>query len=308
VSKSGPQPGDDRSPSNPSRARSLDSYVRATSLAAIGVSLVLIARRLPLGSLAGAMEEWVRGLGVWGPLAYAAVYVVAVVALVPASAMTIAAGAIFGPLVGTAVVSVGSNVGAGMAFLIARYLARDAVARRVRRYPRFDAIDRAIGEGGWKVVALLRLSPAVPFNLQNYLYGLTRVRFWPCVLTSWVAMLPGTLMYVYLGHAGRAGLEAASGGRTRTPAEWALLGIGLAATVAVTVYVTRLARKALHERSTVAPDPIGDPSAPVAPGWPWGTTALACVAVALVALAAYLQARPDAVDRRIPHHHMENHR
>lgn len=297
---SGPQSRVDRSPSNRSWVRSLDPYVRVTSLVTIGVCLVLIVRRLPLSSLAGDLEGWIRGLGVWGPLAYAAVYVVAVVALVPASAMTVAAGALFGPLVGTAVVSAGSTIGAALAFLIARHLARDAVARRVRRYPRFHAIDRAIGEGGWKVVALLRLSPAVPFNLQNYLYGLTRIRFWPCVLTSWVAMLPGTLMFVYLGHAGRAGLEAASGERTRTPAEWALLGIGLAATVAVTVYVTRLARKALQERSTVAPDPVGDPSAPVAPGWPWGTTALACGAVALIALAIYLQARPEAVDRPNP--------
>lgn len=300
----GVEESDDRSPG----ARSLEPYVRAVSLAAIGAGLVLIARRLPLGALAGSLEGWVRGLGVWGPLAYAAVYVVAVVALVPASALTIAAGAIFGPLVGTAVVSVGSTVGAALAFLIARHLARDAVARRARRYPRFAAIDRAIGEGGWKVVALLRLSPAVPFNLQNYLYGLTPIRFWPCVLTSWAAMLPGTLLYVYLGHAGRSGLEAASGGRTRTPAEWAMLGIGLAATVAVTVYVTRLARKALHERSTVAPDPVGEPAAPVARGWPWGTTALACIAVALIALAASLPARPDAVDRRPPPHRTENRR
>lgn len=305
---SGPQPGVDRSPSNPSRAGSLDPYVRVTSLVTIGVCLVLIVRRLPLSSLAADLEGWVRGLGVWGPLAYAAVYVVAVVALVPASAMTLAAGAIFGPLVGTAVVSAGSTLGAALAFLIARHLARDAVARRVRRYPRFDAIDRAIGEGGWKVVALLRLSPAVPFNLQNYLYGLTRVRFWPCVLTSWVAMLPGTLMYVYLGHAGRAGLEAASGGGTRTPARWAMLGIGLAATVAVTLYVTRLARKALSERSTVQAPPSEDSSPPAARGWRSGTTALACVAATLVALAAYVQTRPDPVNGRPLIERQENHR
>ena len=116
---------------------------------------------------------------------------------------------------GTIIVSLASTTGAALAFVIARYLARDSVARWVRRSPRFEAIDRAIGEEGWKIVALLRLSPAVPFNLQNYLYGLTKIRFWPCVLTSWAAMLPGTLMYVYLGVVGRAGLEAASGGRAR---------------------------------------------------------------------------------------------
>ena len=135
---------------------------------------------------------------------------------------------------------------------------------------------------------MLRLSPAVPFNLQNYLYGLTRIGFRPCVLTSWVAMLPGTLMYVYLGHAGRAGLEAASGGRARSPAEWAILVVGLAATVMVTVYVTRLARKALHEQSAFASGTAetsgerADPETPP-PGRSMGSTIL--VGVALVGLS-----------------------
>ena len=119
------------------------------------------------------------------------------------ASVTVAAGALFGSVVGVVVVSLASTTGAALAFLVARYLARDAVLRWVRRNPRYDAIDRAIGEGGWRVVALLRLSPLVPFNLQNYLYGLTAIRFWPCVLTSWAAMLPGTVVYVYLGHAGR---------------------------------------------------------------------------------------------------------
>ncbi|HZW31908.1 MAG TPA: VTT domain-containing protein, partial [Isosphaeraceae bacterium] len=99
------------------------------------------------------------------------------------------------------------------------------------------------------IVALLRLSPLVPFNLQNYLYGLTAIRFWPCVLTSWVAMLPGTVLYVYLGHAGRAGLEALAGRRGRSPAEWTLLAVGLAATLLVSVYVTALARRAIRRVS-----------------------------------------------------------
>lgn len=109
----------------------------------------------------------------------------------------------------------------------------------------FAAIDQAIAEGGWKIVALLRLSPAIPFNLQNYLYGLTPVAFWPYVLASWIAMLPGTFMYVYLGHL--AG-SAIAGDRQRSPLQWALLVVGLLATVAVTVYVTRLAKRKLNEQ------------------------------------------------------------
>lgn len=228
-------------------------YVRLALLALIVASLVVLGRRLPVGALVGGLEGRVRELGVWGPLVFGAVYVVAVVALVPASALTVVAGAVFGPVVGTIVVSAASTAGAALAFLIARYLARDEVARWARRHPRFEAIDRAIGAGGWKVVALLRLSPAVPFNLQNYLYGLTPIRLLPYVVTSWVCMLPGTILYVYLGHAGRAGLEAASGGRRRPPAEWVLLGVGVAASVAVSVYVARLARRALREQGPVAP-------------------------------------------------------
>ena len=161
-------------PERSTRIRSLGPSVRVASFVAIGASVWLIVRRLPLATLAGALEGWVRNLGVWGPAAFAVVYIIAVVALVPASMLTIAAGAIFGPVVGTIVVSMASTTGAALAFLVARYLARDAVARKARRDPRFEAVDRAIGEGGWRVVLLLRLSPAVPFNLQNYLYGLTR--------------------------------------------------------------------------------------------------------------------------------------
>ncbi len=214
-----------------------------------GLSLV---RRVPLEAALAALGGWLSALGPWGPLVFGLIYAGAVVLMVPGSALTLAGGALFGPVLGTITVSIASNVGAALAFVIARYLGRDAIARKIRANPKFDAIDRAIGEGGWKIVALLRLSPAVPFNIQNYLYGITRIGFWPCVLASWAAMLPGTLLYVSLGHVGRAGLEAASGsGRSRSPAEWALIAVGLLATVAVTVYVTRLARRAMQEQGSL---------------------------------------------------------
>ncbi len=281
-------------------ARRHAGAVKLISVAAIALSLFLIARRLPVGEMVESLSGLVRGLGVWGAIVYGLIYIVAVVALVPASALTIAAGAIFGLVAGTITVSLASTTGAALAFLIARYLARDAVARRVRRYPKFGAIDRAIGEGGWKIVAMLRLSPAVPFNLQNYLYGLTKIRFWPCVLTSWVTMLPGTLMYVYLGHAGRAGLEAASGGRSRGPGEWALIVVGLLATVAVTVYVTRLARRAMREHPGVTANgeelrPGGEDHATPAAGWPWGATITALLALVAVAVAVAAQIRPEVL-------------
>lgn len=197
------------------------AIIKWVSIALIVVSILLILRLLPIGPAINALQDWIGGLGIWGPVVFGLLYVVAVVLLVPASAITLAAGAFFGLLAGTVIVSLASTTGAALAFLISRYLARNRIAKMVEHYPRFDAVDKAINDGGWKLVALLRLAPAIPFNLQNYLYGLTGIRFWTCVLTSWVAMLPGTFMYVYLGRVGRAGLEAtAGGGQSRSPAEW----------------------------------------------------------------------------------------
>lgn len=181
----------------------------------------------------------------------------ATVLFVPGTILTLAAGAMFGLVVGTITVSIGSTLGAAFAFLIARYVARDKIAAMARGNRKFGAIDKAIGEGGWKIVAMLRLSPAIPFNLQNYLYGLTPVRFWPCVITSWVAMLPGTFLYVYLGHATGAAVGA---DRARTAAEWAMLAIGLLATAGVAVYITWLARRRLHEQLQEANEDAAVPS------------------------------------------------
>jgi uncharacterized membrane protein YdjX (TVP38/TMEM64 family) len=205
----------------------------------------------PLASQLRELESWVQDLGEWGPIVYGLIYAVAVVALVPASALTMGAGAVFGLGVGTLTASLASITGASLAFLIARYLARDLVARRLGRDPRFAAIDKAVARNGWVIVGLLRLSPAVPFNVQNYLYGVTGIGFWTHLATSWVAMLPGTVLYVYLGHVGRAGLDAVAGGSTRgrSLAEWALLSVGLVATLAFTILVTHLARRAMHAES-----------------------------------------------------------
>jgi len=203
-------------------------------------ALVAAGRLLPIAAWLAALEHWVRASGPWGVVVFAAVYVVAALAFVPGSVVTLAAGAIFGVVGGTVIVSIASTTAAALAFLIARYLARGAVQRLAERDRRFAALDQAIRDGGWKIVALLRLSPIVPFSLSNYLYGLTPVSFAPYVLASWIAMIPGTLLYVSIGAAGRA-----AAGRARTPAEWALIGVGIAATLVATVMITRMARRRL---------------------------------------------------------------
>jgi uncharacterized membrane protein YdjX (TVP38/TMEM64 family) len=149
-------------------------------------------------------------------------------------------------LAGLLAVSLSSTVGAALAFLIARFVARENHVHR-KKNESFGRIDASIREQGAKLVFLLRIVTH-SFNLSNYFYGLTAVKFWPYVLASWIGMLPGTLLYVYLGTVGRAGLQAASGvAAGRSPLEWTFLGVGLAATVAVTIWVTRIARKALKE-------------------------------------------------------------
>jgi uncharacterized membrane protein YdjX (TVP38/TMEM64 family) len=180
-------------------------------------------------------------MGPAGLFVYGVVYVVAVLLFVPGILMTLGAGLLFGLARGVILVSIASTVAAALAFLIARHLARPLVERWAKNRPEFAAIDRVIGEKGWKILVLLRLSPLVPFSLSNYLYGLTSVGLAPYVWTSWLAMLPATVVYVSIGAAGRQ----VGRGVQRSPAEWALLAAGLAATVAVTVCVTRLARREL---------------------------------------------------------------
>ncbi|MDA7978742.1 MAG: VTT domain-containing protein [Pirellulales bacterium] len=217
-----------------------------SSLLIVVAGGIAVVRLLPVGRLTDMLTGAIQDMGVWGPVLFAGVYVLATVLMLPGSALTLVGSGIFGLWWGLASVSVGSTVGAACAFLIARYVARPAVERKLAGSKTFKAVDRAVEQGGWKIVALLRLSPAIPFNIQNYLYGLTAIRFWPCVLASWVAMLPGTFMYVYLGYAGGEGVAAATGEQSKSMAEWVLLGIGLLATIVVTVYVTRLARRAMQ--------------------------------------------------------------
>jgi uncharacterized membrane protein YdjX (TVP38/TMEM64 family) len=209
------------------------------------VALVLLGREV--GGAIPRFATWVDGLGVWGPVVFMAGYATATVAFVPGSILTLAAGAIFGLLGGTVYVFVAATVGASAAFLVARYLARGAIERRMGDNPRFSAIDRAVGEQGRKIVFLLRLSPVFPFNFLNYGLGLTRVRFTDYLVAS-IGMLPGTLLYVYYGKlAGDVATLAGGAAVQRGAGYYAVLVLGLVATILVTTLVTRTARRALRE-------------------------------------------------------------
>lgn len=211
----------------------------------IVVLIVLAILGRYLGASVAPFVQAVDRLGPLGPIAFIVGYVIACVALVPASLLTLAAGAIFGIVWGTIYTVVGASVGAVAGFLIARYAARGLVERRLAGNARFAAIDRAVGVEGLKIVTLLRLSPVVPFSLLNYALGLTQVRL-ADYLVGMIGIVPGTLLYVYYGKVG-GDLAALAGGARPSGgvASVVLLIVGLLATIAVTVLITRAARRAL---------------------------------------------------------------
>jgi len=217
---------------------------KGIAVAAGVLALLVVGRLLPLQDWMAGLRGYVAGLGFVGGVLYGLVYVLAALLFVPGILLTLGAGFAFGLGWGTVLVSVSSTVAAAAAFLIARYAARARIEALARRNARFGAIDHAIAKNGWKVVALLRLSPLIPFSISNYLYGLTAVRFGPYVAASWAAMLPATVLYVYLGAAG-ASLGA---GERKSPWEWALLAAGLLATVVATWMLSRFARRELQSR------------------------------------------------------------
>jgi uncharacterized membrane protein YdjX (TVP38/TMEM64 family) len=204
---------------------------------------------LPVELWTKHFNDWVGQMGMAGIFIFIGFYAVATVLLAPGSVITIGAGFAFGLWKGFLAVSAGSTLGAALAFLVARFVAREKVVAISRRNEKFRAIDDAIGKEGAKLIFLLRLSPVIPFNVSNYFYGLTAVKFWPYVLASWMGMIPGTFLYVYIGTAGQAAVSAAAGSEAvrHSWQYWTFMSIGLTATIVVTIWVTRIARKALRE-------------------------------------------------------------
>lgn len=222
---------------------------RFALLVLVAAALAVLTRFVDAGALLQAALLRVHGLGFWAPAAFVATYILACVLFMPGAVLTIGAGALFGLLWGTVYVSIGSVLGATAAFLIARHLARDWVSEKLRGDRKFAAISAAVTRKGWIIVGLTRLSPVFPFNLLNYAFGVTEVHLRDYIVASWIAMLPGTVLYVYIGSLAGDLASLGTGSHARTPAGWGLYGAGLLATAAVSVYVTRIARAALEEET-----------------------------------------------------------
>ena len=204
---------------------------------------------LPVAAIVVWLNALFERLGPLGLLVFEVLYVVVAVLLGPAWLLALVAGLSFGLAKGILVVWVAATVAAGLAFLIARYLARSRVEKIARSNENFGAVDRAIAKSGWKVVLLLRISPFFPYTIANYLYGLTAVRFVPYLLATAVGILPMVAIYVSIGAAGREAVEAAAGAGPGSTAEWIVFAAGVACTAIAAVLITRGAKRELEKGS-----------------------------------------------------------
>jgi uncharacterized membrane protein YdjX (TVP38/TMEM64 family)/rhodanese-related sulfurtransferase len=191
-------------------------------IAAAALGAVMMRDRMDVAGI----ESVVRALGVWGPVGHVVLFALGTVLFVPGSLFGLVGGLLFGPIVGTILNLTGATLGATAAFLVARYVASDWV--RTRAGGRLDRLVTGVEAEGWRFVALVRLVPIIPFNLLNYALGLTRINLLGYVFASLVCMVPGTLAYTWLGHAGRSGLSGDD-----TAIRYAMIGLAVLIAVAL---------------------------------------------------------------------------
>ena len=218
------------------------------AFATLVLAVILSEVYLPVAEMLIGLFDWVDANRSISWLVYIVFYVLATVLVLPGSLLTLAAGFLFGLGYGFAIVSFASTTGATCAFLVGRFLARDWVAAKLQALPRFSALDKAVGEQGAVVVLLTRLSPLFPFSLSNYGFGLTRVKLGHYVLASWLGMIPGTVLYVYLGSIASNLTSIFTGDLADLPASNWLFYLGLVATVVLTIAITRIATRALNSK------------------------------------------------------------
>ncbi|MGF1675104.1 MAG: TVP38/TMEM64 family protein [Rivularia sp. (in: cyanobacteria)] len=218
----------------------------------IGI-IIIAAKYFNLQGLLSKSLLWVDSLGWWGPFAFIIIYNVATLLFIPGSLLTLKGGCLFGLCWGCLYVLIAAIIGATFAFLVGRYISRDWVCQQIGKKPKFQAIDKAVAKNGFKIVFLTRLSPIFPFNLLNYAFGVTQVSLKDYILGS-IGMIPGTVMYVYMGSLiGNIAMKNPSIPISSEAqfAQMLLQGVGLIATIFVTIYIAKLAKKALKETTSI---------------------------------------------------------
>ncbi|MFS0515248.1 TVP38/TMEM64 family protein [Nostoc sp. UIC 10607] len=228
----------------------LNPKLKLLLLSCLIATLIIVAKQFNFQGLLQTSVIWVESLGVLGPIAYIVIYNLATLLFIPGSLLTLKGGCLFGVFWGSIYVLIAAIIGATLAFIIGRYLSRDWVSRQMDKHPKFKAIDLAVAKEGWKIVLLTRLCPVFPFNLLNYAFGVTQVSLKDYILGSF-GIIPGTLMYVYIGSLAGNLAMIDTAHQPITPEtqvwQWIMRVVGLIATVAVTVYITKVAQKALAQ-------------------------------------------------------------
>ncbi|MEH2199969.1 TVP38/TMEM64 family protein [Nostoc sp.] len=243
------------------KKRLLTSKLKLLLLSCLILTLIIVAKQLNIQGLLQTLVIWVESLGILGPIAYIVIYNLATLLFIPGSLLTLEGGFLFGVFWGSIYVLIAAMLGATLAFLVGRYLSRDWVSRQMDKHPKFKAIDLAVAKEGWKIVLLTRLSPVFPFNLLNYAFGITQVSLKDYILGSF-GIIPGTVMYVYIGSLAGNLATINTTNQPTTPEtqvwQWVMRVVGLIATVAVTVYITKVAQKALAQTVAIQEITIHD--------------------------------------------------
>jgi uncharacterized membrane protein YdjX (TVP38/TMEM64 family) len=224
---------------------STSGLLRIILLIAMLAAISLAFMFLPLGAWLDSVREWIFNLGTFGALLYVLAYIICSVLMIPGTALTLGAGGVFGYTTGLILTIIGSNLGALAAFLLARTVMQKRVEQWSANNPRFTSINQAVSQNGFKVVFLLRLTPAMPFTLLNYLLGVTRINVPRYSAATLLGMLPANMTFVYIGVLS-ADIAAQ---KDINKAFW--IGGGVA-TIAAMVVLSRIARKALREAEAQA--------------------------------------------------------
>jgi uncharacterized membrane protein YdjX (TVP38/TMEM64 family) len=257
TGKTGPAPESEPQDQSDQQKAAGGQWRRPMLLLVLVIALLVLARFFGLADRLGDLRDWIKSLGAVGALVFILIYVVAVVAAVPAAPISVAAAALFGSVWGVIVINIGATLGAGLAFLVGRYFARQAVVNWLGRNDKFRRLDALTEEHGAIIVALTRLVPIFPFNLLNYAFGLTRVPFWTYVFWTWLCIIPGTVLYV-------VGADAVLQGVAQGKVPWPLVLAFGAALIILTILV-RYAKRRLqareHEGGTGPDSHPGGPSA-----------------------------------------------
>ena len=223
----------------------MSSKIKPILLIVFIAGMLVAVATLPVREWLSVSISWIESHRTLAWLIYIAAYTAAAVLVIPSAILTLAAGFIFGVPIGVILVSVASLTGAAAAFLVGRFLARDWVTQRIADFPSFRALDKATRNEGFIIVLLSRLSPLFPFNLLNYAFGLTAVRFRDYALASWIGMAPAIVLYVYIGSATKSLADLTGDGIESGVRGTTLFVVGLIATLLLTVFVTRIATKIL---------------------------------------------------------------